>query len=409
MKYIKRFMESTFLKLNREYPAVLITGPRQSGKTTMLQKLLADEAGGREYVTLDDLNERRLAKTDPAMFFQLHKPPLLIDEVQYAPELFTYIKVCIDKYHEPGAFWLSGSQVFKLMGGVRESLAGRVALLNMLPLSQQEIVGGSEEPFCVQLDKLAKRQDAAKQATVSEIYERIFKGGMPALVSGQYTSRETLYRSYINTYLDRDIKELSGTIDSLKFHSFITTAASLSSQLVNYKTLAENCDVNEVTAKSWLRILETLGIVFYLHPFSNNTLKRIIKTPKLYFFDTGLAAYLTKWSSPETLESGAMNGAILENFTVSELVKSYQNSGQEPFIYYYRDKDAKEIDVLLESDGTLFPMEIKKTANPGVQLTHVFKVLDKSEMRRGLGAVLCMSEKLGAFDQENLIVPLWMV
>ena len=409
MAYIKRFMESTFLKLSCEYPAVLVTGPRQSGKTTMLKKLSDEEARGREYISLDELDMRQLAKADPAMFFQLHKPPLLIDEVQYAPELFTYIKVIIDRGYEPGGFWLTGSQVFKLMGGVRESLAGRVALLNMLPLSQQEIAGGSEAPFHLRLDELRERQNASKPAGASEIYERIFQGGMPALVSGKYSGRETFYRSYINTYLERDIKELSGNIDSLKFLDFITTAASLAAQQVNYRTIAENCDINEVTAKSWLRVLETLGIIFYLHPYSNNTLKRVIKTPKLYFFDTGLVSYLTKWSSPETLQSGAMNGAILENFAVGELVKSYQNAGQEPFIYYYRDKDAKEIDILLESDGTLFPMEIKKTASPGVQLTRVFSVLDKSEMRRGLGAVVCMAEKLGAFDRENLIVPLWML
>ncbi|MCL2035296.1 MAG: ATP-binding protein [Oscillospiraceae bacterium] len=411
MTYINRSMEPVFLELSREYPAILITGPRQVGKTTMLQKLSEKESRNRTYISLDDLNERKLAKTDPAMFFQLHKPPIFIDEVQYAPELFPYIKILIDKHNNPGDFWLTGSQLFKLMSGVQESLAGRVALLHLSPLSQREIYqnGQSATPFCVDLDVLSVKQNTVTSASVSEIYERIFNGGMPALVSGRYTNRETFYSSYIGTYLDRDVKELSGTIDSMKFHNFITAVAALTAQMVNYKAIADDCDIDQTTAKAWLRILETLGIIFYLYPYSNNTLKRLVKTPKLYFYDSGLVAYLTKWNSAETLQNGAMSGAILENYVVSEMVKSYQNAGREPFIYYYRDKDSKEIDVLLERDGKLFPLEIKKTAMPGSQLTRVFKVLDKSSLQRGTGAVICMAEKLGALDRDNLIVPVWLV
>ncbi|GHU06412.1 ATPase [Betaproteobacteria bacterium] len=411
MSYIKRSMEEAFLGLSREYPAILITGPRQVGKTTMLQKLAAEQGEKREYISLDDLNERSLAKTDPAMFFQVHKPPVFIDEVQYAPELFPYIKLHIEKHHKPGDFWLTGSQLFKLMKGVRESLAGRVALLHLSTLSQQEIYqsGGGGAPFRVDFDSLAERQNSRQAASVSAMYERIFMGGMPALISGKYTNRATFYQSYIGTYLDRDVKELSGTIDSLKFLNFITATAALAGQLLNYKAIADDCEIDQSTAKSWLRILETLGIIFYLHPYSNNTLKRTIKTPKLYFYDSGLVAYLAKWSSAETLQSGAMNGAILENYVVSEIVKSYRNAGMEPYLYYYRDKDNKEIDILLESDGKLFPLEIKKTATPGNQLTRVFKVLDKSAMARGTGAVLCMAEKLGALDRDNLVVPVWLV
>ncbi|GHU33637.1 ATPase [Betaproteobacteria bacterium] len=410
MSYIKRSMEEVFLGLSREYPAILITGPRQVGKTTLLQKLAAEQSEKREYISLDDLNERSLAKTDPAMFFQVHKPPVFIDEVQYAPELFPYIKLHIEKYHKPGDFWLTGSQLFKLMKGVQESLAGRVALLHLSTLSQQEIYqSGGAAPFRVDFDWLAARQNRRQAASVSAMYERIFMGGMPALISGKYTNRATFYQSYIGTYLDRDVKELSGTIDSLKFLNFITATAALAGQLLNYKAIADDCEIDQSTAKSWLRILETLGIIFYLHPYSNNTLKRTIKTPKLYFFDSGLVAYLAKWSSAETLQSGAMNGAILENYVVSEIVKGYQNAGIEPYLYYYRDKDNKEIDILLESDGKLFPLEIKKTATPGSQLTRVFKVLDKSAMGRGTGAVLCMAEKLGALDRDNLVVPVWLV
>jgi predicted AAA+ superfamily ATPase len=409
MKYIKRAMEEPFIRLAGQFPAVLITGPRQVGKTTMLKKLMENENIGRSYVTLDDLTQRQLAKNDPAMFFQIHKPPLFIDEVQYAPELFPYIKTLVDQHHNPGDFWLTGSQLFKLMKGVQESLAGRVALLQLLPLSQQEALGNKTTPFQVDLNLLQEREKTATKADTPEIYRRIFNGAMPALISGQYTDRSAVYSSYVSTYIDRDIKELSGAINSLKFMNFITAAAALAGQMLNYKTIADNCDIDQTTAKSWLKILEALGIIFYLHPYSNNLLKRTVKTPKLYFYDTGLVCYLTKWSDPKTLMKGAVSGALLENFAVSEIIKSYYNCGKEPFVYYYRDKDTKEIDLIIEGDGRLYPIEIKKTATPDVRLTRVFNLLDKSPLQRAAGAVLCMAERLGAFDKNNLIVPIWLI
>ena len=408
MSYIKRDMEKIVLELTKQYPAILITGPRQVGKTTMLQKLMAGT--DRTYVSLDDLAARALAKADPAMFFQLYKTPILIDEVQYAPELFTYIKIMADKNALPGEFWLTGSQIFKLMKGVSESLAGRVAILNLSPLSQNEIyASGGNTPFIVDMKSLAERQKNVKAASTPEIFRRIFSGGMPAIVSGKYKDRTIFYSSYISTYLERDMKELSGAIDSLKFLKFITAVSARTGQIVNYADIARDAEINQITAKNWLMILETLGIIFYLHPYSNNTLKRVIRTPKLYFYDTGLCTYLTKWSSSETLESGAMNGAILENYVVSEIVKSYYNSGKTPFLYYYRDKDMKEIDLLIEADGMLSPIEIKKTASPASQLTKVFKTLDKANIQRGNGAVLCMNDSLGAFDSKNLIIPIWLI
>lgn len=409
MNYIKRSLENIFLDLNNQYPAILVTGLRQAGKTTMLQKLMETEGRGRNYVTLDDLNERMLAKTDPAMFLQLHKPPLLLDEVQYAPELFSYIKIMIDKSHSAGDFWLAGSQLFKLIEGIQESLAGRVALLHLSPLSQRELYGGSQTAFSINLEELAKKQAEVAPVTTPEIYQRIFGGGMPALASGQYTDRGIFYASYIRTYLERDIKDLSGAIDSLKFFNFVTAVAARTAQLLNYKGIADDCDIDQVTAKNWLRILEALGIIFYLHPYSNNVLKRTIKTPKLYFYDTGLVCYLTKWSSPDTLMNGAMNGALLENYAVSEILKSYQNTGKEAYLYYYRDKDTKEIDLLIEGDGELHPVEIKKTATPDQRLLSVFKVIEKAPLKRGTGAVLCLAEKLGAFDRDNLIVPIGLI
>lgn len=407
MEYISRSLEKVVSEVTKEYPVVLVTGPRQVGKTTMLQKLM--EGTDRSYVSLDDLNERNLAKTDPELFLQLHKPPVLIDEVQYAPELFTYIKVLVDKNHAPGDFWLTGSQVFKLMRGIQESLAGRVAVLSLTSLSQAELCDGEMEPFTVDMDALTIRRKKRKQADTREIFERIFKGSMPAIVSGQNSNSQIFYSSYLTTYIERDVRELSDAIDSLKFYNFITAVAARCGQMLNVADIARDADINQKQAKDWLGILETLGIIFYLHPYSNNLLKRLVKTPKLYFYDTGLVCYLTKWSSADTLLSGAMNGAILENYVVSEIMKTYLNSGKEPFMYYYRDKDSREIDIVLEHDGVINPIEIKKTSNPGSELTKVFNLLDHSSTPRSKGAVICMKPELSAIDRENYIVPVWMI
>lgn len=409
MTYIARHMEQKILDLSKSFSALLITGPRQAGKTTMLKELAAREGIGRNYVSLDDLNTRDMAKNDPKLFLQLHKPPIIIDEVQYAPELFTYIKIHVDEHHIPGAFWLTGSQIYRLMHGVQESLAGRVALLHLSPLSQREITGTPAKPFNVDFNTLLAESKTISPVSVSEMYERIWKGCMPGLLSGQQSERDIFYSSYISSYIERDVRELSGTIDALKFNRFVTAAAARCSQLVNYTALAEDADIDIQTAKSWLNILETLGIVFLLHPYSNNVLKRTIRTPKLYFYDTGLVCYLTRWSSAEVAESGAMSGALLENFTVSELMKSYQNVGLVPYLYFYRDRDAKEIDVILEGNGKLFPLEIKKTAMPDKRIVRTFDIIEKSPLERGTGAVLCMAQEFSAFDSENLIVPVWMI
>lgn len=407
MKYINRSLESVISKATDEYPVVLVTGPRQVGKTTMLQKLM--EGSTRGYVSLDDLNERNLAKNDPEMFLQLHKPPILIDEVQYAPELFTYIKIYVDQHHNPGDFWLTGSQVFKLMHGVQESLAGRVAVLSLTSLSQGEVYGKEVTPFEIVTEQLTERGEKRVPADTTEIFERIFHGSMPAIVSGQSRNSQIFYSSYLSTYIERDVRELSDSIDSLKFLHFMTAVAARTSQMLNIADIARDADINQKQAKDWLGILETLGLIFYLHPYSNNLIKRLVKTPKLYFYDTGLVCYLTKWSSAQTLESGAMNGAILENYAVAEIAKTYLGNGLEPFMYYYRDKDAKEIDIVLEHDGVLNPIEIKKSSNPGPELVKVFDLLERSSTPRSTGAVLCMRKTLSAIDRNNLIVPIWMI
>ncbi len=407
MTYIKRSLEKVVEEVTKEYPVVLITGPRQVGKTTMLRKLMTGT--DRSYVSLDDLNDRALAKSDPQLFLQLHKPPVLIDEVQYAPELFTYIKVLVDTNRNNGDFWLTGSQIFKLMQGVRESLAGRVAVLSLTSLSQAEIDGVDVSPFEVDLEKLMQRSRGRHPLDIYEVFKRIFYGSMPAPVTGEKSNPQIFYSSYISTYIERDIRDLSDSIDSLKFMRFITAVAARCSQMINVAEIARDADINQIQAKKWLAILETLGIIFYLHPYSNNLLKRLVKTPKLYFFDTGLVCYLTKWSSPEVLESGAMNGALLENYVVSEIEKSYLNNGKEPFMYFYRDKDAKEIDVVLEHDGLLNPIEIKKTSSPGSELVRVFNLLDSSSTPRGNGAILCMKPELSAINKNNYIVPVWLI
>lgn len=409
MEYIRRHIEERILDLSKSYAAILLTGPRQAGKTTMLHELSKKENIGRKYVTLDDLNERSLAKSDPALFLQMHQPPVFIDEVQYAPELFTYIKIHIDQHYHPGDFWLTGSQIYRLMRGVQESLAGRVALLHMSPLSQREITGTPCVPFRTIPEQLISDQERIAAVSAPDLFMRLWTGSMPGLVSGQFPDRNMFYSSYISTYIERDVRDISGNVDALKFSRFVVAAAARCSQLLNYNAIAEDADVDIQTAKSWINILETLGIIFLLHPYSNNVLKRTIKTPKLYFYDTGLVCYLTRWSSSEVAMNGAMNGALLENFTVSEIMKSYQNAGLEPYLYFYRDRDAKEIDVILEEDGKLCPLEIKKTSAPDTRLTRVFSVIDKSPLQPGTGAVLCLADHFGAIDRNNLIVPIWMI
>ena len=408
--YITRHMEKPMMELNEQYPVLLLTGPRQVGKTTMLEHLIEVEGKGRKKVSLDDLTLRELAKTDPKMFFQLYQPPLLIDEVQYAPELFPYIKIMVDERHQPGDFWLTGSQLFKMMEGVQESLAGRVALLHLSPLSQSEIMKRPPEPpFSLELPLLSERQNGRQMLNTPEVFQRIHQGGMPALVTGTYSNASIFYSSYIDTYMERDVRRLSNDIDSLKFLRFLRSVAARTSQQVNYKGIADDAEIDQTTAKNWLHVLEALGIIFLLEPYSNNGLKRTVSTPKLYFYDSGIVCYLTRWSSPETAMEGAMSGALLENYTVAEIIKTYQNAGQEPFLYYYRDKDAREIDLILERDGKLFPIEIKKMASPPKKLTKVFDLIDKSPLQRGTGAILCMADQLGAFDQNNLIVPISLI
>lgn len=407
MAYIKRDIEDKIISLSKEYSCILITGPRQVGKTTVLRQLMDDN---REYVTLDDMDERSLAKRDPAMFLQIHSTPIMIDEVQYAPELFSYIKMEIDKGAEPGTCWLTGSQAFKLMELAQESLAGRVAILHMSSLSQHEIYGsGNCTPFTLELGALKEREKTNAPADIAEIYDRIWKGSMPGLASGKFSDRDVFYSSYLQTYIDRDVKEQVQLADPLLFRDFVRAAACRAGQMLNVHDIAQDVGVSDDTAKRWLQVLEKSDVIFFLRPYSNNLLKRTVKTPKMYFFDTGLVAYLTRYSSPEILANGAINGAILENFVISELLKSYHNNAKECLLWYYRDSNSNEIDMVIESDGMLHPLEIKRSVNPGSELISAFNLLDKASVPRGNGAILCMRPKLSAINSENYIVPIWMI
>ena len=408
MDYIQRTLEQKILEINEDYSCLLLTGPRQVGKTTMLEHLM--EGTNRQKVTLDDIENRRLAKTDPALFLELHPAPVLIDEVQYAPELFSYIKINVDNGAAPGSYWLTGSQAFQLMELAQESLAGRTAIVHMSALSQSELYGDHwSEPLSLNLQKLNSRKEHLAACGSAEMFERIWNGGMPGHRSGRFKDRDVFYSSYIQTYINRDVTDMIPGVDKLLFSDFIRAAACRVGQMLNTHDIAGDVGVSDDTAKRWLQVLEKSEVIFYLRPYSNNLLKRTVKTPKMYFFDTGLVAYLTKYSSPEILMNGAINGAILENYTVAEIRKTWLNSAKECLMHYYRDKDTNEIDMVVEADGELHPLEIKKSTNPGTELASAFKVLDKGSVPRGTGAVLCLHEEISAIDRSTFILPIWMI
>ncbi len=403
--YIKRHLEEEIKKANRTFPVVLVTGPRQVGKTTMLERLAKKD---RKYVTLDNPMIRELAKSDPDLFLQRYAPPVFIDEIQYAPELLPYIKIYVDQHKQKGDFWLTGSQMFHMMKNVSESLAGRVAVLQMSGLSTTEIYEYERGHFTTNDEELMKRLKERKPMGLKTVYERIYKGSMPALYE---TPQETeqYYSSYVNTYLQRDIRELTQVGDEMAFVRFMRACAARTGGMVNYSELAKDVGVSSPTAKQWLSILVTSGVVFLVEPYFNNALKRIVKAPNMYFIDTGLCAYLTKWSSADTLEVSAMSGAFFETYVVSEIVKSYYNEGKRPPIYYYRDFDGKEIDLLIEQDHVLYPIEIKKTGSPKRDAIKNFSALQKTGKRVGAGSVVCLCNEFLPIDANNHILPVWLI
>ena len=415
--YIKRAIEDVVRKTAATFPVLLVTGPRQVGKTTLLQQIAEDD---RKYVTLDNPDVRMLAKRDPALFMQRYTPPIIIDEIQYAPELLPYIKMVVDSSKHKGDFWLTGSQAFHTMQNVSESLAGRVGILNLLGLSNSEIHGVSSEAFLPHPNSMMQRISGVPKMDLMQTFERIHKGSMPALYTDDIDS-ETFYRSYVNTYLQRDISDLTQVADETSFLDFMTIVAARTAKPVVYDELAREAGISAPTAKRWLSILVSSNIIALVQPYHNNALKRATKMPLLHFLDTGLCAYLLKWSNAEVLERGAMSGSFFESYVFSEIYKSWLNAGKEPPLYYYRDKEQREIDILILYDGILYPVESKKAASPGVDAAKHFRVLepvvdpgkfggiDELKTEIGTGAVLCMATDLLPLDRKNWYVPAWLV
>ena len=384
--YIKRTSEDVIKNLSKQFKVVLVTGARQVGKSTLLKH--CDE--NRNYVSLDDLSERELAINEPKLFLETHKAPLIIDEIQYAPNLLSYIKLIVDKSDKKGQYWLTGSQQFHLMKNVSESLAGRVGILDLMGLSLAELSQTpNNEPFFPDLEYIEKRRENHKNYSTSDIFKIIYNGSFPALNNqDEFQDRNAFYSAYIRTYIERDIRDLSSISNEMKFLNFIRVVAARTGQVLKYSELANAVDISEPTAKTWLSVLVSSNIVYLLEPYYRNITKRMTKMPKIYFLDTGLCSYLTGWSSPEVIEKGAMNGAFFETFVVSEILKSYRHNGERPLIYWYRDTQQKEIDLLIERDGKLHPIEIKLTSNPNKSMLKHFNVLDN----QGYGGLICMRE-----------------
>jgi len=404
MQYITRALEQKFLRMNTFFKAILISGARQVGKTTLLKHLANDQE--RTYVTMDNTMARILAKTDPVLFFQTYKPPIIIDEIQKAPELFEQIKIICDNSEERGLFWLTGSQQFQMMKNVRETLAGRIGILELFSLSKNEI---DDVTFPNELDFtlscLKERQKYAVKTDIADIFQFIWRGGMPDVLHADKEQRQEYYNSYIETYVMRDAAETGGITDTIRFRRFLNACAALIGQQVSYKTLAEAAEISQPTAKEWLQLLQGLAIVYLLQPYANNELKRLTKTPKLYFCDTGLCAYLSMWPTRDTLMHGAVNGHYFENYVVIELLKNYAYASTNARLSYYRDANAKEIDIFVEADGQIHPLEVKISANPNRREVKKYALLDKADLTRGCGGIICMCEETIPIDSQNCFIP----
>lgn len=407
MKYINRNIETTINKAAKMFSAVLITGARQVGKTTVLKHM----KNRISYLTLDDPILLQSALEEAGSFFRTTPPPVIVDEIQYAPNLFSYIKMSADESGKKGQFFLTGSQQFEMMKNVSESLAGRIGIIKLLGLSLREINNDTfNEIFVPTEEYLAKRRMSAKQTDYKEIWEIIHKGSMPAMYADEF-DWQMFYAAYTKTYIERDVRALTQVGDELKFIKFMTAMAARTSQMLNLSSVANEIGISVPTADRWLSILISSNIVYLLQPYYNKITKRAVKTPKLYFLDTGLAAYLTKWNTPQVLEVGAMAGAFFETFVVAEVLKSYYNAGVlDPSLYYYRDKDTKEVDILIEQNGVLYPVEIKKTANPGKEHIENFSVLEKIKgVTVGTGGIICMYDKSVRINDKNVTIPVtWL-
>lgn len=404
--YIKRHLEGQILEASHYYPVVMVCGQRQVGKSTMLNHI---READRKYVTLDDINARRLAQSDVGLFFETYGNKLLIDEIQRAPSLLIEIKRIVDEKalkgeDNSGMFWLTGSQKFQMMKSVSDSLAGRVAVFDMAGLSAAEIENRPEGVFSPDINDIKKRMEFAVKKDVHEVYRNIFCGGMPKVVTSDI-DRERYYSDYVSTYLERDVRDLSQVGKIGEFYDFLVLLAARTAQELKYDEIARAAGVSAPTVKNWISILECSGIVTILRPYSSNLTNRIVKTPKLYFMDTGLCAYLCRWTDSETLERGAMDGAFLETYVVSEIIKSYYNSGKRPELFYYRDTDKRELDLIIEKGDALYPIEIKKSKTPA-RADKNFYVLDKLRKQKKTGIIICLSDELIPYSRDVWLCPI---
>ena len=395
--YIHRTAENTIQKFSKQFKVLLITGARQVGKSTLLQR--CDEH--RNYVSLDDLVEREMAINEPQLFLRNHQTPLIIDEIQYAPQLLSYIKLIVDKSDKKGQYWLTGSQQFHLMENISESLAGRVGIIDLMGLSLSEISAHKNQlPFNIDLENNHK-----KNYSIDEIFQIIYNGFYPALNNQEEMDRNAFYSSYLRTYIERDIRALNSISDEMKFLTFIRVVAARTGQVLKYSEIAKEVEISQPTAKNWLSVLISSHLVYLLPPYYKNVNKRMTKMPKIYFMDTGLCAYLTGWSNPEVIQKGAMNGAFFETFVVSEIIKSYFHNGEIPLIYWYRDTLGKEIDLIIEKNGKLYPIEIKLTANPNKSMIKNFSIIENWDM----GAIICMNEKEMFLTENVKVIPVFNI
>ena len=404
----KRNADETIRKLSKMFGAVLVTGARQVGKTTLLQEV----AGNIGYVTLDDKIQLVSAIEQSGTFFKDNPPPVFVDEVQHAPSLFPQIKIILDKEKKKGQFYLSGSQQFEMMKNVSETLAGRLGILNLPGLSLRELFGVTfRTPFLPTDNYFTNRQKDKADVPYAEVWNIIHRGSFPELCANPDYDWQMFYAAYVRTYIERDVRYLAQVGDEVKFTQFITVTASCMGQLLNVASLARDVGISLPTAERWLSILIASNLVYLLKPYHNNITKRTVKTPKLYFLDTGLAAYLTRWNTAEVLKNGAMAGAFFETFTISEIIKSYGNLGILDLpLYFYRDRDGNEIDLLIEDGGTFYPIEIKKYADPKKSDVAAFKLLDRiPNIKRGQGGVICLYDKLSTLQDSDKIIPITLL
>lgn len=409
--YITRNIEQTINRISNQFKVLLLTGARQVGKTTLLKHLAQNS--NRTYVTLDDLAVRSLALSDPALFLQRYTPPLLIDEIQYAPQLLSYIKMYADNGAHNGDIWLTGSQRLPLMQGVTESLAGRVGIIDLQGLSANEINGtNNTEAFLPETDLLFNRMNNVKKQSLKEIYKLIWQGSMPAMYNGGEQDWQSYYASYVQTFLQRDVMKLLQINDEMVFFRFLCAAAGQTGKMINYAELAKAAEISAPTAKQWIKTLEAAGIIYLLQPFMPPGAKYIVKAPKLYFFDTGLAAYLTRWLNADALEAGAASGEFFETWVVTEIYKSYANKGIVLPLYYLRNFNGKEIELIIWQNGTAYPIVIKKSAYPS-KAVKTFAILEPvsvdAKIQIGAGGIVCLIDDLLPASDSLYYIPAWVL